>query len=221
MKVKIRQAKIQDIPQILSVEKGTWGEECAASKEMLESRLKIFPEGFLVAESDGDIIGLVVVERVNYDFRKNSYTWYQITDNGFIKNSHRPDGNVLYGVDLSVLPAFQRKGVGSKLLEAVAKLAVRFNIKQGMLGGRLPDYHKYAEKMSPEEYLYTAIRSKDGERPLDPEVTFYKKAGLKIVKIIPDYFKDSESLNYGVLLLWENPFFNKWYRWIIVRFFRI
>ena len=55
-KIKIRQAKIGDISQILEIEKGAWGDKGAASKEMFESRIKIFPEGTLVAEIDKEIL---------------------------------------------------------------------------------------------------------------------------------------------------------------------
>jgi len=211
-KIKIRQAKIEDIPQILNVEKGAWNEDKAASQEMFESRIKTFPEGVLVAESDGKIVGVVVTEKVNYDYKNEAYTWYEITDNGFIRNSHNPDGDTIYGVDLSVSPEFQNSGIGTKLLESIGKMAIRCNVKQGMLGGRIPEYHKYAGKMTVEDYVNS---------DLDSEVRFYKKAGLKIVKIIPNYFKDPESLDYGILLIWKNPFYNKWYRWLAASIFKV
>lgn len=211
-KVKIRQVKIEDIPQILEIEKEAWGEEKAASREMFESRIKTFPDGALVAESNEEIVGVVCTERVDYNPRKDAYTWYEITDNGFIKNSHKPDGNTIYGVDMSVKPSFQHLGIGTKLLESIGKLAIRYNVRYGMLGGRIPEYHKYADKMSAEEYVNTAI---------DPEISFYKKAGLKIIKVIPNYYKDPESLDYGILLLWKNPFYNKWYRWLAAKLFKV
>lgn len=220
-KVKIRQAKIEDIPEILIIEKEAWGEEKAASKKMFESRIKTFPEGTLVAEINKKIVGVVVTERVNYNLQKDSYNWYEITDNGFIRRSHKKDGNTIYGIDLSVAPSFQHLGIGTKLLESIAKLCIRYNIRQGMLGGRIPGYHKYADRMSIREYVSATIDTEKGTKSLDPEIDFYKKAGLKIVKIIPNYFEDPESLNYGVLLLWKNPFYNRWYRWLAAKIFKV
>lgn len=220
-KVKIREAEIEDIPKILKIEEETWKEEGAASEEMFESRIKTFPEGTLLAEIEGEIVGVVATERVNYDPKNDAYTWYEITDNGFIKNSHKPDGNTIYGVDLSVASSFRRLGVGTKLLESIGKLAIRYNVKQGMLGGRIPGYYKHANKMSVEEYVNATVDTGKGARSLDPEIDFYKKAGLKIVKIIPNYFRDPESLNYGILLLWKNPFYNRWYRWLAAKFFKV
>lgn len=216
-KIEIRQGNMDDIPAILDVERDAWGEESAATKEMFESRIKIFPQGVLVAVLNKEIVGVVAVEKVNYDLEKNAYSWYEITDNGFIKKSHKENGDSLYGVDLSVRPSFQRLGIGKKLLEGVADLAIRLNLKQGLLGGRIPGFHKYSDKMNVEDY---ASLEKDG-KPLDPEIRFYKKSGLKIIKIISDYYKDPDSLNYGVLLQWKNPLYNKWYRHIFKSFLKI
>lgn len=221
MKIKIRQAKNEDIPQILSIEDKAWGEKGAASREMVESRIKTFPEGTLIAESDGEIIGVVFTERVDYDFKKDAFTWYEITDNGFIKNSHKPNGNTVYGIDLSVAPSFQHLGIGTKILENIGKLAIRYNVKYGMLGGRIPLYYKHTDKMTAEEYVNAVVNTNKGPKSLDPEIEFYKKAGLKIIKVIPNYYKDPESLDYGILLLWKNPFYNKWYRGLAAKLFKI
>lgn len=222
-KLKIRKAEIEDIPQILEVEKVAWGEERAATFEVFKSRINTFPEGTMVALIDKKIVGVISTEKINYDLQKNTLSWYEATDNGFIAKTHNPKGDTLYGVDLSVDPSYQNIGIGRKLMESVGKLAIKYNLKQGVLGGRIPNYYKFANKIKIEDY----IKLKEGERndiPPDPELLFYRKeywkVGLKIVKIIPNYFKDPESLNCGVLLVWENPFYNKWYRWIAAQLFR-
>jgi len=219
--IKIRQAKIEDIPQILQVEKAAWGEERAATFEMFESRIKTFPQGNLVALVDNKIVGVVSTQIMNYDLEKNAFTWYEATDNGYIKKTHNQKGDTLYGVDLSVHPLYQNKGIGTKLMVSVGKLIVKYNLKRGLLGARVPHYYKYADKIKIEDYVKINDK-KRADIPPDPELVFYQRLGLKIVKIIPNYFKDPESLNYGVLLVWDNPFYNnnKWYRWIMATFLR-
>jgi GNAT superfamily N-acetyltransferase len=219
-KIKIRQAKIEDIPQILEVEKAAWGEGRAATFEMFESRIKTFPHGNLVALANNKIIGVMATQIMNYDLEKNAFTWYEATDNGYIKKTHDPKGDTLYGVDLSVHPLYQNKGVGKKLMISVGKLAIKYNLKQGVLGARIPNYHKYADKIKVEDYVKINKNEKTNIPP-DPELMFYQKLGLKIVKVIPNYFDDPESLNYGVLMVWKNPFYNKWYRWIAAKFFKV
>jgi hypothetical protein len=57
--------------------------------------------------------------------------------------------------------------------------------------------------------------------PPDPELLFYRKCGFEIKKIIPNYFKDSESVNYGILLVRRNIFYNKWYRGMVSKIFSL
>ncbi|XOB42334.1 MAG: GNAT family N-acetyltransferase [Candidatus Nealsonbacteria bacterium] len=223
LKILVRKARIEDIPQILEVEKAAWGKERAATFEMFRSRIKTFPEGILLALINKKMAGVIVTQIVNYNFKKNIPSWYEATDNGFITKTHNPNGDTLYGVDLSVNPKYQDMGVGKKLMESVGKLAIRYNLKQGVLGGRIPNYYKFADKISVEDYINIDEQKGKNNIPPDPELIFYRKEyfGIKIVKIMPNYFKDPESLNYGVLLVWKNPFYNKWYRHIVARLFKI
>jgi hypothetical protein len=201
----IRKANYADVDNIVYVEKQAWSKEGAATKEIMESRINTFPDGIFVAVLNDKIIGVVVFQRVNYEEFLSIHNWYEATDNGYIKKSHKVDGDSIFGVDLSVVPDAPH-GVGAKLLRQVGAIAIMNNLKCGILGGRIPDYYKYSNKYSAEEYL----NAKDDEgNLLDPEVRFYKKNRLEIVLLIPDYFKDPESMNYGVLLRWKNPFYSK------------
>lgn len=205
--VKIRIAQHQDVQEIVQVEKETWPDGLGAEAEKFHARIGTFPEGVIVAEVAGKIVGVVVGEIIDYDFSNpQNRTWYDLTDNGYIKNSHNPNGNVVFGVDLSVVPTMQNQGIATKLLEEIGKMVVRRNLVCGMLGGRIPGYHKYSAEMSAEEYINKKTPNGDY---FDSEVNFYSGAGLKIIKLIPEYFKDPESLNYGVLIMWKNPYYQK------------
>ena len=61
-KIEVRQAKVDDLEALLLVEEKAWPERLRASREMYESRLHTFPEGTLVAEVEGKIEGVVVVQ---------------------------------------------------------------------------------------------------------------------------------------------------------------
>ncbi|KKQ18323.1 MAG: GCN5-related N-acetyltransferase [Berkelbacteria bacterium GW2011_GWA1_36_9] len=216
--LKIRQAKIEDIPEILIVEDEAWPDGLQATEEMFLSRIETFSEGCFVAENTDRIVGLVVTEIVKYDINAvRCPSWLDITDCGFIRKTHNPEGDSIYGVDLSVSP-LASGGASRSLMLAVGKFAIKRNLKQIILGGRMPRYHKYADKMSPEEYLNA--RTPSGKY-LDPEIWFYKKAGLEVIRVIPDYFDDSDSCNNGVLLVWKNPFYNRPFRKFWSWLFRI
>ena len=203
MKVKIRQARIEDIDEILAVEEEAWPEGLRATREQFFSRIEVFPEGTLVAEIDGAIVGVVATEILKYDLKHPIPTWEEATDSGFIKKSHNPNGDTLYGVDLSV--SRFANNASKALMIAVGKLIIRLNLKQGILGARIPRYHKFAHQVKVEEYVY----GRRNNRPFDPELFFYTKLGLEIVSILPNYIKDPESCDYGVLLRWRNPFYGK------------
>lgn len=200
--LRIRQAQSRDIKEILRIEKEAWPKELRATKEMFHSRLKTFPEGFLCAVMNGEMQGFVVTEILDYDIRSSSLSWQQATDHGCIRKTHNPNGDTLYGVSLSVSARAQRR-VAVALLEATGKLVIKYGLKQGVFGSRIPRYHRYAAKMPVEEYIKAKTRT---GRLLDPELGIYQSVGLRPVRIIPGYIRDPESLDYGILAVWENPF---------------
>jgi ribosomal protein S18 acetylase RimI-like enzyme len=203
--IKIRTIRREDIDKIIEIENAAWGIEKAATKEMLLSRLEVFPEGFFCAEVDGEICGFSTQEIIRMeDFPDKDKTWNLLTDNGFLKRSHNSKGDALFGVSMSVPQYVSDKNVALTLYEYCGKLAIKFNLKKIYVGSRIPKYYKHQEKMSVEEYVHG--RSRTG-RILDPELALYVNLGLKIEKISPNYFKDPESLDYGVLMSWTNPFY--------------
>ena len=214
MKIKVRQANMKDIDDILVIEEEAWPDGLRASEEQFISRIEVFPEGILVAEEidEGNIVGVVVTEILNYDIKNPIPTWKEATDNGLIKKTHNPNGDTLYGVDLSV-SRFANNASKVLILE-IGKIIIRKNLKQAVLGARIPRYYKYNKRMDVKSYVY----GKRGKRPYDPELGFYGKSGLQIFGILPDYIDDPESCNYGVLLCWKNPFygrpFPKFWSWI-------
>lgn len=226
-KIKVREGRIDDLEGILLVEEEAWPKGLRASREMFEFRLKTFPQGTFVAEAGGKIEGVVVTEILNSDLINHIRTWDETTDNGYIRNTHNPEGDTIYGVNLSVSPRAQKR-VAIALLEAVGKLVIKYNLKQGLLGGRIPGFAKYFKQycqkknlssVSDNEVIGYKERDKIAEeylwvttshsRALDSEIGFYKKLGFKMIKLLPGYIEDPQSLNYGVLFLWPNPFYGK------------
>jgi hypothetical protein len=201
--VRIRQATIEDIDGILSLEEEVWPKGLRANKPQLVSRVETFPEGIMVAIMDGTIVGVVATEIVNYDLAAAGPTWKEITDNGFIRKTHNPSGDTLYGVDLSISPF--SINAAKLLMEEVGKLVIRRGLRRGMLGARIPRYHRVADRIRVEDY----VNGRRGNRPIDPELVFYTRLNLKIAKVIPNYIQDPESCNYGILMVWDNPFYGK------------
>jgi radical SAM enzyme (TIGR01210 family) len=197
-------ANIADIPGILLLEECVWPAGLRATEHMLKSRIATFPEGQIVAIVGKALRGFISTEIVKYDVENPILTWREATDNGFITNTHNITGNMLYGINLSV---WGRIGniIADKLLLAMGKLIILFNLQGAVLGARIPRYHKFANVMSAEDYIRT---NKKG-RLIDPELQFYSKFGLRILKVLPKYIGDAESLDYGILLQWRNPLYRE------------
>lgn len=204
-RVSVRRAGEEDVEEIMGIERKVWPEEeMRATKEMFLSRIRTFPEGFLCVVKNGKIVGFICSEIIYYkDTKKKGFNWYNLSDNGHITNSHNPRGDSLYGISLSALPQ-NSTVVVAKLIEGLGKLIIKKKLKRTVFGARMPRYYKYSKKMSPEEYIFT--RTKKGFI-IDPELSIYLMLGIYPVRIIKDYFEDKESLNYGVLVTWKNPFY--------------
>ncbi len=189
------------LDEVLAVERAAWPSELQASREKMQSRLELFPEGFLVALVDGKIKGVTTSQIIAYS--SNSRTWDEITDNGFIKSTHNPSGNALYVVSAGVAPDTQGMGIGSMLIEGQKDVARKHGLSPLVLGARIPGYAKYCDingEVSAEEYVALKNHYKES---VDPEIRFYERRGLKAVKVVPRFEPDEESRDYGVIMVWE------------------
>jgi len=199
--VVIRSFEPADIAAYLAIQETAWDETMAAAESKLAERFRIFPKGLLVAEHNDEVVGCATFIRIDdYDeYLKPS--WEDTTDNGWCR-THAEDGPLLIGVHLSVAKCAPRLTAPLLFMSAM-ELGMRLGVEATIWGGRMPRYHKHSEAMSPEEYLFA--KTKTG-RYIDPEVQLYSKIpGVEIRGVIPEYFKDFESLNNGVLLRWPNP----------------
>jgi GNAT superfamily N-acetyltransferase len=166
----------------------------------LHKHICIFPEGQLYAEVNGRLVGssssLIVSLKTDYA----DHTWNEITSQGSFSN-HNPNGDSLYGADLSVHPDFRHKGIATMLYNSRKDLAIKLNLRRIIAGGRLYDYYKFAKSMSADEY---AKKVAVGELE-DPVLSFQLKNGFKFIKVLPNYLYDKRSLNYASFVEWINP----------------
>jgi hypothetical protein len=192
--VILRQATLNDIKQLCELELMVWGEEMSASWENWESRINIFPEGVTVAVKSGRIIGVIVMNIIKWNLPRNTFmTWEQATGCGTIKN-HDPDGDTLYGVDLTVVEG--SPGVAKSLVLEHLKCLERMDKAKAIIGCRIPSLSEYygPDDVISEDQLKVLTRK-------DPEVRFFLGCGFKIIGFKKDYFPiDKASLGWGVIL---------------------
>jgi ribosomal protein S18 acetylase RimI-like enzyme len=106
--VTIRQVIGQDLDASYRVESQCFLPSEAASKEKIEKRIRIFPQGFLVAEFEGTVVGHVNSGATNKE---------DITDEAFKDMvGHSDDGKNLVIFSLAVLPEYQKQGIAQQLM---------------------------------------------------------------------------------------------------------
>ena len=204
-KITLRNIHKDDIPKIIALQRESFSDMAMYGmiwpSAFLENHLKVFPEGQLCVElNKGKIIAsassLIISLKPSY----REHTWHEITGYGMFDN-HDPMGDSLYGADISTNPKFQGQGIGTLLYTARKKLVIKLNLKRMIVGGRLYNYYKQTDKMTPQEYAQKVI---NGELT-DPVLSFQLKNRFRFIKVLPNYLYDRRSVNYASFLEWVNP----------------
>ncbi|MBS4207097.1 GNAT family N-acetyltransferase [Bacillus sp. FJAT-50079] len=171
------------------------------NEKQLQNHVSLFPEGAICVESDGELVGSMTALRVQFDPKNPHHTWEEMTDNGYIRN-HDPKGNTLYVVDICISPRYRKLKLGQQMMQAMYQTVVALKLERLVGGGRMPGYHRYADRMTAKQYSQAVIT---GE-VVDPVVTFLLRCGRMPLALIENYLDDAESHNYALLMEWKNPF---------------
>src|SRR5450432_1183566 len=205
MSISIREATRADVPRLVELNRDAYPvlaeDDVVWGERHLISHQRIFPQGQLVAELNGKIVGAAATLVV--DLGTNSlrhHTWPGVTDSGYFTN-HSPEADTLYGADVYVDPKHQGQGVGAALYEGRRQLCRRLNKRRILAGGRLWNYHEHASRMSPEEY---AERVAAGELK-DKVLSFQLREDFSLRGVMPHYLLDPMSHNHASLVEWLNP----------------
>ncbi|TYP72534.1 GNAT family N-acetyltransferase [Paenibacillus methanolicus] len=174
------------------------------NEQQLKEHVSRFPEGALCVEANGQLIGSMTALIVDDEQLAGSHTWSSITDDGYIRN-HSPHGDTLYVVDVCVIPAFRKYGIGKWLMQTMYEVVVHLRLRRLLGGGRMPGYSLAAGEATPEQYVTDVVAGKRR----DPVLSFLLRCGRLPVGVMAQYLEDEESLNYGTLMEWRNPFFNQ------------
>jgi len=203
----IRNTRLDDIDKIVKLQQDSFPILARYDNiwhpEELKSHLQIFPLGqFVVVEEDGEVVGSASTLIVTLNPEYAEHTWKGITSDGMFTD-HNPNGDSLYGADISTHPKFRHEGIGSMLYGARKELVLRLGLRRMISGGRLFNYQDYADKMSAFEYANKVI---NGELH-DPVLSFELDNGFKFIKVLPEYLDDIRSQNYASFIEWLNPHF--------------
>lgn len=111
MTEQIRQAKPEDLDDIVRVESLCFPQAEAAEKAVIEERIRLFPESFLVAEKDGIVVGFI----------NGAVTNSRVIEDKMFEDGSLHDENGAYQsiFGLDVHPDYQKRGIARELMDAL------------------------------------------------------------------------------------------------------
>ncbi|MFD2892327.1 GNAT family N-acetyltransferase [Flavobacterium chuncheonense] len=205
-KVELRNLQIEDYKELKKSMIEAYPEMVDSywKEQDIEKLLSIFPEGQLVIVADDVVVGSALSLLVTEDFAFKSRTYKQITGN-YTFSTHQDDGEVLYGIDVFINPKYRGLRLGRRLYDARKELCEQLNLKSIIFAGRIPNYGKYANEISPKEYLEKVKR----KEIYDPVLSFQLSNDFHEVRVLKNYLEgDKASQEYAVLLEWNNIYYD-------------
>ncbi len=162
-----------------------------------------FPEGQLGVWVDDKLVACALSIIIKQSDFGDTHTYKEVTGN-FKFTTHNPFGDVLYGIDVFVHPDYRGLRLGRRLYDARKELCENLNLRAILFGGRIPNYHKYQQELTPRQYI-EKVRQKEIH---DPVLNFQLSNDFHVKKILKEYLEgDKESKEYAVLLQWDNIYY--------------
>ena len=203
-KVELRNLRMDDYDQLAGSFRRIYADhDVFWTHEQIKKLITIFPEGQVVIVVDDKIVGCALSIIVDYNMVKGDHTYAKVTGNETF-NTHNPKGNILYGIEVFIHPDYRGLRLGRRMYEYRKELCEKLNLKAIMFGGRIPNYHKYADTMRPKEYI-EKVRSRE---IYDPVLTFQLSNDFHVRRVIRNYLpNDEESKHCATLLQWDNIYY--------------
>ncbi|HVX51495.1 MAG TPA: GNAT family N-acetyltransferase [Chitinophagaceae bacterium] len=173
-----------------------------AEDELLHAKqyrkhIEIFPEGQFVALDGNRVVGATSSIRYHFDINhQQHHSFYEVMGGGWF-TTHDPQGEWLYGMDISVHPAYRGKSIARALYRARQHTCTALGLKGQMTVGMLNGYAGVRDIMSIETY-YEKVKAHE---LFDPTVSVQEKIGFTIVGLMKDYLNDSTCGNAGAVIV--------------------
>ncbi len=194
--IHLKESMIQAYP---GLEDNYW------DRPSIKKLLEIFPDGQICVTANGKVVGAALTIIVNYKKFGDNHTFNEITADDSFK-THADDGDTLYGIEIFVHPEYRNMRIGRRLYDARKELCESLNLRAIVIGGRIPNFYEHSGNLSPRQYI-NKVKLKE---IYDPTLTFQLANDFHPKKILRNYLPDDkESKEYGVLMQWNNIYFDK------------
>lgn len=204
---KLQQSNYDQLVDVMKAAYSNWGGS-VWSERSIKKLLAVFPEGQLIVMADDQVVGCALSIRIKSGDFDDEHTYKQITAN-YTFSTHNPNGNILYGIEVFIHPDFRGMRLGRRLYDARKELCEKLNLKAIVFGGRIPNYHKHADELTPKEYIQKVKQSEI----FDPVLSFQLSNDFHVKKVLKNYIpEDAESREYATLLQWDNVYYESGHR---------
>ncbi|HWB28820.1 MAG TPA: bifunctional GNAT family N-acetyltransferase/carbon-nitrogen hydrolase family protein [Chitinophagaceae bacterium] len=205
-KLTVERLSVDDYTQLLEAMKAAYPAWQGSfwSVNAISNLINTFGKGQFVVKADGKVVGCALSIIVNYEHFEDEHTYKQITGN-YTFSTHDPRGDMLYGIEVFIHPDYRGLRLGRRLYDARKALCEHLNLRGIVFGGRIPNYHKYADTLSPKEY----IQKVRGREIHDPVLNFQLSNEFHVKKVLKGYMPDDvQSKEFAVLLEWDNIYYS-------------
>ena len=205
--VELRNLQVDDYLQLKNsmIEAYPGMENSYWREAQIEKLLDIFPEGQLVIVVDGKVVGSALSLIIDEDIVDKNHDYKKITGN-YTFSTHNPNGEILYGIDVFIHPNYRGLRLGRRLYDARKELAEQLNLKSIVFAGRIPNYEKFSEELTPKEYI-EKVKKKELH---DPVLSFQLSNDFHVMRIMKNYLEgDKKSKEFAVLLEWNNIYYDE------------
>lgn len=187
--LQIKKAELTDLPAIIHLENATWNKQQRCSGKKLLARLVNYQNGFLLGHINGEVVAsFYAIKRKHHPHE--AMNWLRDSGDG-TGGTQDQMGNSLFSISITV-SARAPKGSYRRMMEAWRELAKQEKVEYMYAGSRLPGLKDFAG--TADEYLSSV---KNGAI-FDPILSKARASGFTLGNLIPNYFNDPDSLNFGV-----------------------
>lgn len=202
--LNLRNLTSEDYPQLKRLMDRVYDDIGGAwYKETIDTLVADFPDGQIVIDDDGVLVGVALSLLVDYATFSNPHKYDDLIGHREIILNN-PEGDALYGLDVLIDPDYRGHRLGRRLYDTRKELCRSMNLRAILAGGRIPNYHEHSDQLKPTEYIDQVARKEIH----DPILSFQLANDFQVKRLMRKYLpEDEKSHGYATLLEWNNILF--------------